>query len=145
MRHDDNSPREQRTRSRVESAVNQQYQEVLSEIFAEDFVVRFHGGREELHGLGEFRDYLQTLYDAFFDLTITFEDVIGEDDTVVVRYSGTGTHEGEYKGIEPTGKTVDISGMRIARIDDDKIVEVWGQRDDLGLLAQLEVVDLPTA
>lgn len=130
---------------RVETAVNEQDQDVLSEIFAEDFVVRFHGGREELRGLDEFKHYLQAMYEAFPDLTITFEDVIGEDDTVVIRYTGTGTHEGEYEGIEPTGETVDVSGMRIARLDDGKIVEVWGQRDDLGLLAQLGVVDPPTA
>jgi steroid delta-isomerase-like uncharacterized protein len=130
---------------RVESAVNEQDQHVLDDIFAEDFVVRFHGGREELRGLDEFRDYLRETYEAFPDLTITFEHVVAEDDTVAVRYTGTGTHEGEYEGVEPTGETVDISGMRIAKVDDGEIVEVWGQRDDVGLLAQLGVVDPPTA
>lgn len=130
---------------RVETAVNEQNLDVLSEIFAEDLVVRLHGGREEMHSLDEFRDYLQATYDAFPDFSVTFEDVIGEDDTVVVRYTGTGMHEGDYEGIEPTGKTVTVSGMRIARLDGGKVAEVWGEHDDLGLLVQLGVVDPPTA
>jgi predicted ester cyclase len=57
---------------------------------------------------------------------MTFEDVIGEDDRVAVRYTGTGTHEGEYQGIAPTGEEVRLSGMRFCRLDGGKIVEVWG-------------------
>ena len=130
---------------RVEDMVNDKDQEVLSEIFADDLVVHFHGGREELHGLDEYREYLAETYEGFPDLTITFEDVIAEDDKVSVRYTGSGTHEGEYEGIEPTGETVDLSGMRIVRVEDGEIVEAWGQRDDIGVLAQLEVVEPPMA
>ena len=130
---------------RVESAVNEQDQRALDDIFAKEFVVRFHGGREELHGLDEFKDYLREMYEAFPDLTITFENVVAEDDIVAVRYTGTGTQEGEYKGIDSTGETVEISGMRFARVEHGKIVEGWGQRDDVGLLSQLDVVEPPTA
>ncbi|WP_458207929.1 ester cyclase [Haladaptatus sp. NG-SE-30] len=130
---------------RVESAVNEQDQAILSEIFAEDFIVHFHGGREELHGLDEYLDYLEEFYEAFPDLTINFEEMVAEDDMVTVRYTGSGTHEGEYQGIEPTGRTVDVSGMRIVRVADGEIVEVWGQRDDLGMLDQLGIVEPPTA
>ena len=130
---------------KVEQMVNEQDHEVLSEIFADEFVVHFHGGREEVHGLDEFEEYLQSTYDAFPDLTITFEDMVAEGDMVTVRYTGTGTHEGEYEGIEPTGEKVDVAGMRIARVEDGKIVEAWGQRDDIGVLAQMGVVEPPTA
>lgn len=69
----------------------------------------------------------------------------GSEHEPVSRYTGTGTHEGEYEGIEPTGTEVQLSGMRFCRLEDGKLVEVWGQRDDLGLLAQLGVVELPEA
>lgn len=128
---------------RVETAVNEQDHDLVSEIFAEDLVVHFHGGREEIHGLDEFKAYLTETYEAFPDLTISLKEMVGEGDMVAVRYTGTGTHEGEYDGIAPTGEEVQLSGMRFCRIEDGKISEVWGQRDDLGLLDQLGVVELP--
>lgn len=129
---------------RVEAMVNDHDLDVIPEIFADDLVVRFHGGREELHGHEEFGAYLGETFEAFPDLSITFEELVGEGDTVVVRYTGRGTHEGTYRGIEPTGQSVDLSGMRIARVEDGEITEAWGQRDDLGVLAQLGVVQPPT-
>jgi predicted ester cyclase len=57
---------------------------------------------------------------------VSFEDVIGEADRVAVRYTGTGTHEGEYQGIAPTGEEVRLSGMRFCLLDDGKITEAWG-------------------
>lgn len=130
---------------RVETAVNEQDHDVLSEIFAKDVVIRFHGGREEVTGVDEFRAYLTAFYDAFPDLTLSFQEMIEEDDMVAVRYTGTGTHKGEFNGIAPTGEQIQLSGMRFCRLEDGKIAEVWGQRDDLGQLVQLGVVEPPEA
>ena len=130
---------------RVETAVNNQDHDLISEIFAEDLVVHFHGGREEVNGLEEFKAYLDALYEAFPDLTISLKELVGEDDMVAVRFTGTGTHEAEYNGIAPTEKEIQLSGMRFCRFDDGKIAEVWGQRDDLGVLVQLGVVEPPEA
>jgi steroid delta-isomerase-like uncharacterized protein len=129
---------------RVETMVNDHDLDAIPEIFAEDLVVRFHGGREELRGREEFASYLAGSFEAFPDLSMTFEELVGEGDTVVVRYTGRGTHEGTYRGVEPTGRSVDLSGMRIARVEDGKITEAWGQRDDIGVLAQLGIVEPPT-
>lgn len=126
---------------RIEDAINDRDSDAIADIYAENFV--FHGELEDLHGLDEFNNYLQGLYDAFPDLTITIEEVVAEDDMAAVRYTGTGTHEQEYKGVEPTGEEVTISGMRIARIEDGKITEAWGQTSNLSLLAQLGVVEPP--
>lgn len=128
---------------RVETAVNEQDDDLLAEIFAEDLEHHFHGGREEYSGIDEFREYLSEFHEAFPDGTISIEQMVAEDDEVAVRYTGSGTHEGEFRGVPPTGQEVELSGMRIARIEDGKIAEVWGQRDDLGQLVQLGVVEPP--
>lgn len=44
---------------------------------------------------------------AFPDLTLGFEHVIAEDDLVATRERFRGTHDEEYRGIEPTGKEMD--------------------------------------
>ena len=128
---------------RVETAVNEQDHELLSEIFAEDLVHHFHGGRERYDGLDEYREHLRAFHEAFPDGTISMEEMVAEGDLVAVRYTASGTHEGEFMGVPPTGEAVEFSGMRIVRLADGKIAEAWGQRDDLGLLVQLGVVEPP--
>jgi steroid delta-isomerase-like uncharacterized protein len=125
----------------VERAVNDRDDRLLSEIFADDFVAHYHGGREEVRGLDEYRAYLKGRYEAFPDLSIDFAQVLVEGDMVAVRYTGTATHEGAFGDVDPTGESVDLSGMRVVRVEDGQIVEAWGQRDDLGILVQLGVVD----
>ena len=77
---------------------------------------------------------------AFPDLQFTIEDMIAEGDTVVVRYTTRGTHQGNLWGIPPTGKQVSGTGMFIDRPVNGKAVEQWINGDDLGLLQQLGVI-----
>lgn len=127
---------------RVEDAVNARDYDAFDDIFAEDFVLERE--LEEIHGVDGYVEYLERLLDTFPDLTVTFEEMIAEDETVVVRYSGVGTHEGKYNGVEPTEKQVAMSGLRIVRIEGEKITDVWSRANNLSLLGQLGVVDLPT-
>lgn len=77
---------------------------------------------------------------AFPDATLEIEDVVAEGDEVAVRWTATGTHEGEFMGVEPTGNEVEIAGLEIRRIEDGRIAESWAVFDALGLLQQLGVV-----
>ena len=54
-----------------------------------------------------------------------------------MRFTIRGTHQGEGMGIPPTGKRVVSTGIDIFRIADGRIVERWGEVDDLGLRQQL--------
>ena len=80
---------------------------------------------------------------AFPDLNVTVEDSIAEGDKVVQRLSQTGTHEGEFMGVEPTGRKVTSSGIIIGRLEDGKAVKEWAQLDQMGLMQQLGVVEPP--
>jgi predicted ester cyclase len=44
---------------------------------------------------------------------------------VVLRIPFRATHRGEFFGIAPTGKQINVTKMLIARIADGKIVEMW--------------------
>jgi predicted ester cyclase len=56
---------------------------------------------------------------------------------VVERFTASGTHQGDLMGVPGTGATIALRGMNIFRISDGKIVERWGQLDQLGVLHQL--------
>jgi len=79
-------------------------------------------------------------FTGFPDLALTVEFTITEEDKVAVRWTATGTHSGDFRGIPPTGKPINIAGVAIYRVAGGKIVEGWSQPDTLGLLQQIGVI-----
>jgi len=77
---------------------------------------------------------------AFPDGEYSIDDLFGEGDRVTLRWTFRGTHQGELKGIPPTGKPVEFAGISVYRFADGKLVEVWEGFDRLALLQQLGVV-----
>ena len=71
------------------------------------------------------------------DYHTAIEDLIAEGDKVVARVRITGTHTGDFYGIPPTGKHIDLSGIYIVRIVEGKIVEHWGEENGVTVLRQL--------
>lgn len=71
------------------------------------------------------------------------DDLIAEEDQVVGRITAYGTHTGELFGIPATGKEIRVGGIAIWRIREGKILEHWHETDQLGLMVQLGVVQLP--
>ena len=80
---------------------------------------------------------------AFPDWHSTVEEMLVEGDRVAERWTGRGTHRGEFQGIPPTGKSVAVPGVVFYRIADGKIAEFRGQFDRLSLMQQLGVVPSP--
>ena len=61
----------------------------------------------------------------------------------MARLTITGTHQGAFQGLPPTGKQITMSGIEIVRLVDGKAVERWGELDNLGLLQQLGAIPMP--
>ncbi len=75
---------------------------------------------------------------AFPDIHFDIEDLLGaERDSVVVRWTARGTHQGKFRGIAPTGLEVTWSGISIYRLNGGQLVAGWSKSDQLGLLQQL--------
>jgi steroid delta-isomerase-like uncharacterized protein len=80
---------------------------------------------------------------AFPDTQYTIEDLVGEGEKVVMRFTYRGTHQGMLMGIPPTGKHVTFTGIAIDRVEDGVIAEHWLIYDALGLMQQLGVIPQP--
>ena len=80
---------------------------------------------------------------AFPNARFHVDDMIGEDDKVVTRFTVTGTHLGEFRGVPPSGRDISVHGIWIHRLENGRIVEGrdWGQADWLGLLRQIGATD----
>ncbi|MBK8900289.1 MAG: ester cyclase [Anaerolineaceae bacterium] len=77
---------------------------------------------------------------AFPDIHVGVDDVIGEGDRVVVRYTITGTHQGELMSIPASGKAVSVPAITILRVNNGKCVERWSEADMMGLMTQIGAV-----
>lgn len=90
-----------------------------------------------------FRQVVTMLRGAFPDLHIEIEDMLAEGDSVAVRMMMTGTHEGPFMGIPPTGKQFAVEQMRIMRFRDGMMTDSWAVIDWLGWRQQLGALPQP--
>ncbi len=129
-------------RRSVEEAWGKGSLAVIDELVANEFVWHWAppGVAPDREG---YKQLVTMNFAAFADVYCTIEDVVVEGDKVAVRWTWGGTHKGEYIGIAPTGKQVTLTGISIVRIVGDKIVEEWGEMDNLGMMQQLGVVPPP--
>lgn len=118
-------------------------QAIVDQLAAPDLTVFYPALREPLHGPEAFKQLLGTFYTAFPNAQVTISELIAEGDTVASRWRMHGTHQGDFRGIPPTGRAVAWTGITILRIKDGKIVEESGESDALGLLQQLGVLPTP--
>lgn len=115
---------------------------VIDEIFAADFID--HDPELGLTGNREgFKQAIRAIRDVFPDIRGKLEDSIAEGDKVVERWTVTGTHQGEFMGIPPTGKQISMPTIVITRFSGGKAVERWSAHDMLGMVEQLGVKVLP--
>ena len=115
--------------------------EVLDEILSPQVVSHDPAEPEDVRGIEAHKERIRMYRAGFSDLVVTFDDVIPAGDTVVTRWTASGTNDGEVMGMPPSGKRVTITGMSIDRFDTDgKIVETWDQWDNVGFMAQLGVM-----
>jgi steroid delta-isomerase-like uncharacterized protein len=109
-------------------------------VLADDFVEH-----EETPGLAPTKDgvlqFFRMYRAAFSDLRLEAEDVLPSGDKVVVRATATGTNDGEFMGMPPTGKRIEVPLIDIHRFGDDGLAhEHWGVVDMLAMMQQLGVI-----
>jgi steroid delta-isomerase-like uncharacterized protein len=103
------------------------------------YIANDAAGNDPTFGTGReaFRAQWQKWRVAFPDLHFAVEDLVAENDKVVTRWTLTGTHQGEFQGIAPTGRRISVTGMSLDRIAGGQIAEGFDAWDELGLHRQL--------
>ena len=78
------------------------------------------------------------LYHAVFpDLHVTNDDMLIDGDRGTLRWSATGTHEGDQLGVPATHKSVRLTGIDILKVEHGQVVERWGEANGLEMMQQL--------
>jgi serine phosphatase RsbU (regulator of sigma subunit) len=120
----------------VEEVTNRGNFEVVDEIF-DSYLAHQPDGSVLKRGPEDVKRFMGEFRSAFSDFHSTVEDQIAEGDKVVTRWRMRGAHEGEFRGIAPTGKEMEINGIGIFRFSaEGKVVESWDSFDQLGIMRQ---------
>jgi steroid delta-isomerase-like uncharacterized protein len=119
---------------------NERKLEVAEELIAQDAVNYDTGLLPQPFGPEEMKGTVRMVTAGFPDNRHEVEEMIAEGDKVVVRCTLTGTHQGEFMGIPPTGRSIEVSEIHVYRLEDGKAVEHRVGRDDLGAMRQLGVI-----
>jgi steroid delta-isomerase-like uncharacterized protein len=88
-------------------------------------------------GPGGFRVFYSAIRAALPDARYEVDDVISEGDKVAVRWRLLGTHEGDFRGIAPSGQSIALEGIAIYRVQDGKLMERWVVTDLHGVLEKI--------
>ena len=120
--------------------MNQGKLEVIDEIASPDFVLHIPTIPEPVRGRQGLKQFAIRVRNGLPDVGFTIEREVVEGNKTVVRWQLTGTHQGEFLGIPPTGKKVKDEGSDLFHLADGKIAEVWIIENDLALMQQLGAI-----
>ena len=107
----------------------------IGELMASDAVIHAPGLDTD-----QLKDFNRMMRTAFPDWHSTPEELVAEGEMVAERWTGRGTHRGEFQGIAPTGRRLEVPGVVFYRFADGKIVEFHDLFDALAMLQQLGAV-----
>jgi steroid delta-isomerase-like uncharacterized protein len=121
---------EQVVRDYVEIWNKQEYSKI-PDLVSESFVMYdpaapeegVPGPEGEVHGPDGLEAFMRGVVAGFPDFHVTILDMLSSDNLVMYEGEITMTHEGEFDGIPPTGREVNIREMSKYRVEDGKIQE----------------------
>lgn len=99
----------------------------------------FLPGRGQVN-LDDFKAFAASLRGAFPDWYATTDEMVAEGARVAERWTGRGTHQGEFQGIAPTGRQVTVPGSVFYLLASGKITQFRGLFDGLALMQQLGAI-----
>ena len=135
------SEHKQATRRWVDEVWNNRNAAAVTALMAPNCVV--HGLAQDggdIVGPDGFRKFHQAFLGAFSNLHLQIEDMLEENDRVFIRFTATGTHDGDTFGFPATHRNIRVTGMTVTRFVGDKFVEGWNVFDAVGMLGQLGVM-----
>lgn len=108
-----------------EVIVSENMLDELPEYIAEDCVQRI-GEKEIFIGIEGMKQHLLALKKTYPDYTIKIVRQYAAENYIISEFVMKGTHKGEFIGITPTNKVLEITGVDIDKVIDGKIVEHGG-------------------
>ncbi|MGH2967431.1 MAG: ester cyclase [Solirubrobacterales bacterium] len=113
--------------------------DVIDGLVADDFVEHeeFPGISPDKEGV---RQFFSMFRSAFPDMRMEAHEVLAEGDLLCCRGTMSGTQQGEFMGVPPSGKHFEVTGFDLLRVRDGKVTEHWGVMDAMKMMQQLGAI-----
>lgn len=118
---------------------------LVDELVTQDYVERDPVLPDPIRGPEALKETIAMFREGAPDLTKAVDETYVDDDTVVLPYTATGTHDGPILGIEPTGREIEVGGIFVYRVEQGRLAEGTDMWDAFGLLAQIGALPEPLA
>jgi predicted ester cyclase len=116
--------------------------EVIDEIFHPQCVM--HRTGRTVVGINGVRGVAERTKETFSQFETQIHDVFGSGDRLVAQLSHRGVGAGMWRSRlgnhDVTGKIVNWDAIAIFRFENDKIIEEWVSRDELGMILQFGLI-----
>lgn len=109
----------------------------LLAVVAPDIVIHYAEMPEPLHGRETWLQGFELMKRAFPDLRAHVDDIVAAEDKVALRLTLSGTHQGDFQGIQASGRTIGYVSHEFYRVADGLIAEEWICSDTASLFRQL--------
>ena len=113
----------------------QRYDSVAAALGSFEFHI---GGQSRPMGVDDLGAIVRSWHDAFPNLRFEVHAVTASDDVAAVHATLHGTHQGPWRDLAPTGRSIEVEHMFFFRFDGPRITDVWELLDRSLLTAQLE-------
>ena len=125
-------------RTLIDEAFNKGNLSVLEKVLHPEY--QYWSPDSQLKGISQLADFIREFRGAFPDLSLQINDFFSSKERTCTAFTLKGTHEQNFMGIPATKKSVEVHGMVISRIKDNKIVEDKEILDNLTFFQQLNIV-----
>lgn len=109
---------------------------LLDKILAPEYIG--HVNAHDIVGAESAKGFIGGFVEGIPDAHYEVQEVLEDGGKVICRWKCTGTQTGVFYGMPPTGKKIDVCGITIFRISDNKIAELWNVWDQYTLVEQLK-------
>ena len=126
----------------IEDVLNRKRLDRANDLVKENFVELdpLPGQEQGREGL---KAILSVLWSAFPDMHWNVHEMVAEGEKVVTRFVWTGTHRGPFLGIPATGRSVEVKGVVMDRLENGLMADSRILMDTMGLMQQLGVIPAP--
>ena len=114
--------------------------DLIDHYIAADLIDHIEDPTLESVGRERYRETAVKIRSAFPDFRNPLDLIVAEGDIAVSYGRNVGTNTGEFMGMPPTGKTIDILSVGMLRFRDGRAIERWGFSDSLSMMQQLGLV-----
>ena len=96
---------------KFETMINTADEDLAQELVASDAPFYTPASPEPLYGGKGYLSVVYWMRKGFSDVQWHITDMVADEDKVAVKWNLTGTHDGEFMGIQPTNKKISVCVM----------------------------------